>query len=266
MRKYYLALIAASITLLSACLKHDLTDDFSEADPLVKIDSVSYPGDGSAVVYGHIERTGGSDIEALGIYYGFASQHVTELTNQILVSPTNGSFEVWIDGLVPDSTYKIGCFVANALSSTKYETTTKVPFPDPVAAPCNYPLDFCSIEGFDAPTFSEYAAFYNGDYVIEFTTTYLGDIVEFDINFGKSKPVNGKYVVSSIGFNNGTKKKIQARALFGGNFRYFKDGDEVYVEQLSSGTNDYEITICQGRFTFMSSEVKCGARFRAIRP
>jgi hypothetical protein len=260
MRKLILSTLWIPMLTLSSCLKSDLAQDFSDYDPIVKMDSVSYPGDGSAGFFGHIERVGASDIEVLGFYQGM-ELGVNELSNQILLEPTNGNFEVWVEDLVPDSTYTVGCFAANSFGSSKSEIITKVPLPEPIIAPCTITEGTLTFMGSTAPTNSEYASFDNDIYEMEASSSYLGSSLTMIIRFN-AKPVNGKYIIDSFGYSNGTKKSVSMRVLFGGTYYSFKDNDNIYIEQLSGGPNNYRVTICNSTFQFtQSTAVTCKTHF-----
>jgi|LauGreDrversion4_1035100.scaffolds.fasta_scaffold00334_17 hypothetical protein len=252
--------LAIFVFTQTSCLKQDLTKDFSDYDPIVKMDSVSYPGDGTAGFYGHIERIGSADIEALGFYYGNEA-FVNELSNQILVQPTNKNFVTWVDDLIPDSTYTVGCFAANRYGSSTSIISTKVPFPEPITAPCTIAEGTLNFFGSNSSTRSEYANFRNSGYEIEATSTTNSGLIQLAIMF-VDKPVNGKYTINSFQYNQNNKKAILMKVLFGGQYYFFKDGDVVYIEQLKTGLNHYRVTFCNSSFTFGSSTtIVCKAHF-----
>ncbi len=256
----FYTLILLNLLLNTSCLKQDLTDDFSGYDPIVQMDSVSYPGDGTAGFYGHIVRKGTTDIEALGFFYS-KDDYVDELSNQILVNPTNGNFEAWVDGLTPDSIYTVGCFAANDYASSKSSIQTKVKFPEPVVAPCNLPSSTFFFNGDNTTTYSEFGSVQNDGYEIEMSSkTVMNGDITLTIMFN-SKPLNGVYTINSFGYSNGNKKAVDMKILFGNQYYFFEDGDKIYVEQLSTSVDSYKVTFCNATFKFFSTSLVCRANF-----
>jgi hypothetical protein len=51
MKKLILSTLWIPMLTFSSCLKSDLTQDFSDYDPIVKMDSVSYSGDGFCWIF-----------------------------------------------------------------------------------------------------------------------------------------------------------------------------------------------------------------------
>lgn len=247
------------LLLNQGCRKQDLFSDFSDKAPEIAMDSIYTTGDGKIGLFAHVVKEGGSPIEIAGFYYG-KDGYVNELSNQILVEPTNGKLEAWIEDVEPDSTYTFGCFAANEFTSCKSTIQATIPRPVPVTPPCNIPEGNIVFDGSINTTSYESARFSGSDYVIEADTRTISGNANLSFHFIK-KPLSGVYTEDSYAFNNNSPKGMYMSIHFGFDRYGIKDGAKVYIEELEKNSNKYRVTFCSAFFTAFSTPFELKGHF-----